>query len=114
MEEFFGIVLLDGSEIVLKIYTISTKKWQLVHALNHDLLDYKREKQITPYTIAEAIADLLSASYTQKVIEWRICGRNIAKKTTSEVALALGIKIEYLDRKREQELLCKGMFTETW
>ncbi len=114
MIELFGIIFVDDSEIVLRVYTIQDKKWQLIYYTSRDLLDKKREKIITPYTIAETIADLFSTKYVQKVVEWKICTRGITRETASEIAHATGLKIEHLERVREQELLCKGLFTEFW
>lgn len=114
MIETFGIIFVDNTEIVLRIYNIEKKQWQLIHYASHDLLDQKREKMITPYTIAEAIADLFSTTYTQKVIEWKICTRGISRDSAAEIAHATGMKVEHLERIREQELLCKGLFTEFW
>jgi hypothetical protein len=114
MIEFFGIIFIDGTEIVLRVYTIENKHWQLTHYASRDLLDKKREKEITPLTIAEAIADLFSTTYVQKVVEWKICTRGLSKKTATEIAHATGLKIEHIERIREQELLCKGLFTEFW
>lgn len=114
MIESFGIIFVDGTEIVLRVYTIEKKQWQLIHYVSHDLLDRKRERTITPYTIAEAIADLFSTTYVQKVIEWKICTRGITRETAAEIAHATGLKVEHLERVREQELLCKGLFTEFW
>lgn len=112
--EFFGIILVDGSEIVLRIYNIDNKQWQLVHYTNRDLIDTKEEKKITAYDIAEVIADLFSTTYTHKVVEWKICTRDITRETAVEIAQATGLKVEHLERVREQELLCKGLFTEFW
>lgn len=114
MIEYFGIIFVDDAEIILRIYTVSNKKWQLTHYSSHDLLDRRREKTITPYTIAESIADLFSTTYAQKVIEWKICTRGITRETASEIAHATGLKLEHLERIREQELICKGLFTEFW
>lgn len=114
MIEHFGIIFVDGTEIVLRVYTIANKQWQLVHYKSLDLLDKRREKTITPYTIAETIADLFSTTYALKVVEWKICTRGITREVAAEIAHATGLKIEHLERIREQELLCKGLFTEFW
>lgn len=114
MIEFFGIIFVDNTEIILRIYSIDFNNWQLVHYTSRDLLDKKREKKITPYDLAETIADLFSTTYTHKVIEWKICTRGITRDSAAEIAHATGLKVEHLERTREQELLCKGLFTEFW
>lgn len=114
MIEYFGIIFVDDTEIILRVYATHNKSWQLTHYTSRDLLDKKREKHITAYTIAEVIADLFSTTHVQKVVEWKICVRGLTKEVVSEIAHATGLKIERLERTREQELLCKGLFTEFW
>lgn len=114
MKEIFAIILVDGTEIILRVYRIEGDKWRLLHYDSRDLIDRKSEKEVTPYNVAEIIADLFSTTYTQEVVEWRICARNLSRQTVAEIALAVGFKIEYLERIREQELICKGAFTELW
>jgi len=114
MREFFGIIFADSTEIILRVYQVDENKWQLLHYTSRDLTDKKRQKAITAYDLAEVIAEFFSTSYTQHIIEWKICAREIARETVTEIGLATGLKVEYLDRAREQELICKGMFTELW
>jgi hypothetical protein len=114
MQEFYGIILVDGSEIILRVYQTDGKSWQLMHYTSRDLLDKKIEKNVTAYDIAEVIADFFSTTYTQKVIEWRICARGHTRETVAEIAQATGLRVEHVLRNREQELLCKGLFTEFW
>ena len=114
MNEYFGIIFVDNTEIVLRIYSIDDNQWQLTHYTSTDLLDKKREKTISAYDIAEVIADLFSTTYSHKVIEWKICTRGITRDTAAEIAHATGLKVEHLERIREQELICKGLFSEFW
>ncbi|HSA83753.1 MAG TPA: hypothetical protein VLF20_02615 [Patescibacteria group bacterium] len=114
MKDLYGIILVDGSEIILRIYQTENNQWQMIYTSTQDLVNKKREKLLTAYDIAEAIADLFSTTYTQKVIEWRICARFQPQEMIGEIAKATGLRVEYLDRTREQELLSKGMFTEFW
>lgn len=114
MIELFGIIFVDDTEIVLRIYSIEKRNWQLVHYTSQDLLDNRREATISAYDIAEVIVFLFSQSYSQKVVEWKICARGITKATAAEIAHATGIKVEHLQRIREQELICKGLFSEFW
>lgn len=114
VRENFGIIFVDNTEILLRVYKTENNKWQLVHYDSCDLLDTSREKTITAYTIAEVIAEFFSKTFTQEVVEWRICARNISRQMVYEIAQAVGLKIEYLERIREQELISKGLFTEAW
>lgn len=114
MIEYFGIIFVDDTEIILRIYSVDNKEWQLIRYTSRDLLDKRREKTINAYIIAEEIADLFSTTYATKVIEWKICTRGVSRETAAEIAHATGLKLECLERLREQELLCKGLFTEFW
>lgn len=114
MIEFYGIIIVDTTEIILRVYKADGEEWQLLHFVSRDLINKKPESKVTAYDIAEIVADLFSTTFTQKVIEWRICARGITKETVSEIAFATGLRVEHLDRSREQELICKGMFTELW
>ena len=114
VREFYGIILIDGSEITLRVYKIEGNNWQLIHYNSRDLVDKKLESGISAYTIAEVIADFFAKTLTQEVVECQICARNVTKQTAVDIAQAIGLKVEYLERVREQELLCKGLFTEVW
>ena len=114
MKDFYGVILIDGSEVILRVYQIDDKKWQLFYYTSRDLVDKKREKNINAYDIAEIVADLFSTTHVQTVIEWKIFSRKITREIAAEIALALGLKIEHLENRREQELICKGAFTELW
>ena len=114
MKEFFGIILADNTEVILRVYQVENSKWQLLHYTACDITSKKLENKITAYDIAEVIAEFFTSTYTQNIIEWKICAREIARETITEISLATGLQIEYLNRAREQELICKGMFTELW
>lgn len=114
MTEYVGIIFVDDTEVVLRIYSVKDSQWQLAHYASQDLLDTKREKTISAYDIAEVIADLFVRTYAHTVVEWKICTRGITKETAAEIAHATGLKVEHLNRIREQELICKGLFSEFW
>lgn len=114
MKEFFGVLMIDTTEVVLRIYQKDDKQWRLHHYADKDLIDFRREKTISPYDIAEVIADFFSDFHSQSVIEWKICVRNSTKENAAQIALAIGQRIEFLGRQREQELISKGLFTEMW
>jgi hypothetical protein len=114
MNEFYGILLLDLAEIILRVYQTDGKQWNLLHYFSHDLATKKLESDINALDITDAIIDFLSRSTTQNITEWKICSRGFSEETISIVSEATGFKIERLERAREQELLCKGMFTELW
>jgi hypothetical protein len=109
MKEFYGVILLDQTEIILRVYQISEQKWNLLHYFSKNITS-----DLPASAIIAIIAEILSLSYTQKILDWKLCSRNIPDSTITQVAKATGLKIEALPLHREQELLCKGVFTETW
>jgi len=114
MSECFGVILIDKEEIVLRVYQADGKEWKLLHYFNNNLLTRKSEDEITAIDIAEAIVDILAGAYAQHVSEWRIGSRGVAGTMVRNVSQAIGLRVEQLIKTREQELLCKGMFTELW
>ncbi len=46
--------------------------------------------------------------------EWKLCRRHYPKKIIQDLSKTLNIPVEPISLHREQELLCKGMFTELW
>jgi hypothetical protein len=114
MKDFYGILLLDKAEIVLRIYQTDGKQWRLLHYISNDLAEKKAEADITALDITEVIIDFFSKNVTQNVSEWKICSRGFSPEMLKPVSDATGFRIERLERIREQELLCKGMFTELW
>ena len=114
MREFYGVLLLDQTEVILRIYQIDNKEWRLLYYLSRDLGDKKPEATITAMDITEVITDFLGKKSTQHITDWHVCSRGIPQATIDAVSEATGFTIELLNRSREQELLCKGMFTELW
>lgn len=113
MTEFLGIILIDNAEIVLRIYKITSTKWQLLHMKKH-LLPADTLNKPTDLAFIEALTDFLSAPYAQKVIDWRVCARNVQREIIAKIVHDIPLPIEVLESKREQELLCKGLCTEFW
>jgi hypothetical protein len=103
-----GIILLDDSEIIFRIYQITHYEWKLNHyhsaPLTYQILDVNE--------ILEIIGDFFTAKYVQHVTAWKICSRQYPKKVVTDIAQNLSIDVENLGMIREQELLCKGMLTE--
>lgn len=103
-----GIILLDESEIIFRIYQITHYEWKLSHyhsaPLSYQILDVNE--------ILEIIQDFFAAKYVQDVAAWKICSRQYPKKVVTDIAQGLSIDVEDLGMIREQELLCQGMLTE--
>ena len=109
----YGIILLDGTEVIFRIYEISDREWRLFH-YHSAIIEPSTEHRIQASDIMEIIGDFFATDYAQHIAEWRIGSRDLSTKLISELAHALDIRIENLSLHREQELLCKGIFTELW
>lgn len=114
MKEFYGVLLLDKAEIILRVYQAGEHEWQLIHYFSRDLADKKRESEIDEHDITQIILEFLTEKATQNIADWKVCSRGISEAVVQEVANATGFMIERLTSHREQELLCKGLFTELW
>lgn len=111
MRERFGIILLDEMEIIFRIYETTDHEWKLFH-YHSAILPEIRQTVISD--ILEIIGNFFTSNYAEHITEWKICSRHYPKKFISELSQALSIAIEDITLHREQELLCKGMFTELW
>lgn len=114
MRRRYGIVLLDSTEIIFRIYEISEKEWKLIHYHSSKLFTITPEGEIRTADILEVIAEFLTTQYAQHIAEWKICSRHLPDPLIKDVEKGVGFKIEMISPQREQELLCKGMFTELW
>ncbi|HVA96485.1 MAG TPA: hypothetical protein VND99_02425 [Candidatus Acidoferrales bacterium] len=104
-----GIILLDESEIIFRIYETTDHEWKLFHFHSSIL-----EPTCSTNDILEIIADFFASEYARQIPEWKICSRYHSKKLLRNLTQALDIAIEDVNLHREQELLCKGIFTELW
>ena len=113
MKEFFGIMLLERNEIVLRVYQTDGNEWRLFNYFKKSIAtDTSIEN--TPSSIAYILKEIIASSFTKQVSTWKLCSRGIDKATLAKVAQEIGMNIEPLTEPREQELLSKGMFTELW
>ncbi|HWY79205.1 MAG TPA: hypothetical protein VNW29_02505 [Candidatus Sulfotelmatobacter sp.] len=106
-----GVILLDESEIIFRIYETTNHEWKLFHYYS-SLLPPPTLVQIND--ILEIIGDFFTTEYAQHIAEWKICSRHYPIQLVNNLSHALAITIEDINLHREQELLCKGMFTELW
>lgn len=107
MKERYGIIFVDRTQVILRVYETDNKEWKL--------LQYQeRELTIEKNDIADVITELLSLPYSQHIAEWKACSRNLSETLLSNITLATGLQVERLSKLREQELICKGVFTELW
>lgn len=113
MLEKIGIILLDGDEVIIRIYNQDNQKWELSKYQSYDLATFDACKHVSAREILEIIADVSLARYAAHVTEWKICARNVADDVVHEVANTISMHVELLSLAREQELLCKGILMET-
>jgi hypothetical protein len=107
----YGIILLETTEIIFRVYETTDHEWKLFHY--HSSL-IPSTTQLETNIIVEIIGNFFSTPYAQHVAEWKICSRNYSKKIIQELSRAIDMNIEDISLHREQELICKGMFTELW
>ncbi|MEK7571494.1 MAG: hypothetical protein AAB553_04405 [Patescibacteria group bacterium] len=110
MKQKCGIIFLDASEVIVRIYEVTDKEWSLFYFHTTTL----QFKTIRSLHVTEILADFFLTKPAQEVNDWKICTRQLSLALTNEVSLATGMQIERLTPIREQELLCRGMFTELW
>ncbi|MGH7203551.1 MAG: hypothetical protein ACREHC_03865 [Candidatus Levyibacteriota bacterium] len=111
MNRRHGVILLDEGEIIFRIYETSDQEWKLFHY--HSALIHG-DKVIDTSEILEVIGNFFTTDYAQHIADWKICSRQFSEKIINDISSALAISVENLSIHREQELLCKGMFTELW
>lgn len=111
MSQRHGVILLDEREVIFRIYETSSHEWKLFHYHSSLLRD---DNAIDTSEVLEIIGNFFTTDYAQHIADWKICSRQFPKKLANDISRALAISVEDLSIHREQELLCKGMFTELW
>ncbi len=114
MRQRFGILLIDRTEIILRIYETTTKEWKLLQYKSAVVSSIVDDQALQERAIVETISEMLILDEAQHIAEWKICSRLVSQPILEVISSAIGIEIEDLPLLREQELLCKGMFTELW
>jgi len=111
MRRHHGIILLDDMEIIFRIYETTDHEWRLFHYHSAILPNLE---QVDISDILEIIGTFFATDYVQDIAEWKMCSRHYPKKVTAALSEALDMTVEDMSLHREQELICKGMFTELW
>jgi hypothetical protein len=112
-----GIILLEKTEIIIRIYEVNKDAWKLIHYQNFHLMLRNApvvHQDSLANEISTMLADFLTTDKARYVTQWKTGSRTIAQTTLNRVSASLGLEIESLSFIREQELLCKGLFTELW
>lgn len=108
MRKTFGIILLEHTTIVLRIYETDMKEWKLTHYKSATLASGDNARMI------QGLNDLMIDSSEPKVTAWKIGARDLPFEKLQVIASAISLPIESLTQLREHELISKGMFTELW
>ncbi len=114
MEGQFCIILLDKIEVIIRLYEATNQEWKLTHYQSKHLEIPSENSEIDASLIIEVLAEFLSSEEAKVVNDWRICARSLPQPLLQDVSKATGFPVENLTPAREQELICKGMFTELW
>lgn len=107
----YGIILVDGTEVVIWIYEQQKFHWNIIYHQTRDLIPLSKQP-LESTEIIEAITQALLSGYSYKIDDWKIIARNLSDITTREISLALGLKVSNLTLIHEQELLSKGALME--
>ncbi len=106
MKPRYGVLLVDGKEVIVGIYERNKNEYNLIH------YEHTGIKKITPTRVTEVIANIFYSFATEHVIDWKLAARNTSAKVIDDISSATGFPIENITHIREQELLCKGILTE--
>jgi hypothetical protein len=110
----YGIILLEKSALIIRIYEADNKAWKLLHYQNNQFKSSSTSGNSSTADLIELMAKLLTSDAAQYVSEWKTGARQIPAVLLQNISSAIGLEIEDITLQREQELLCKGMFTELW
>ena len=115
MKDLYGILFVDHSDVILRVYQADKKEWRLMHYLKKDLTRNKKpQESVSAFEIAQALSEFFATTYAQHIMEWKMFARGVSLDTVTAITSASGFHVELLTPAREQELLGKGMFTEFW
>lgn len=114
MKQRYGVILLERTEVVIRIYEVANTQWKLLKYYNKQIAQTPNDPDREVTLILETLNECLLAEYAQHIADWRTCARFLPQPLLQIISQATGFKIENLTHLREQELLCKGMFTELW
>jgi hypothetical protein len=114
MIQKFGVILLEKPEIIIRIYEADNKEWRLIHYQSIPMQFSLHDEELSTRATIMTLSEFLISSDAEHVTEWKTCARGFNHRLIREISLTLGLTIENLTVLREQELLCKGMFTELW
>lgn len=104
-------ILIDNRQIIVNIFDKSPEQ------INSNKSIYKKLKQknnkLFTGSIVEFIAQIAISPEAQSASDWKIYGRKISPDILKKIESATSVSIEKLTSKREQELICRGIMSES-
>ena len=105
MKSFYGVILLEKQGIYVRLYEVTNHAWKLIQ--------YQKFES-SPDEISSILANFFTTKEAQYITQWKTGARGLPQSLLNTVSSTLGLAIDSLTMIREQELLCKGLFTELW
>lgn len=110
MNQGMGIILLDGLEVVARIYVSSGKhKWRLLDYQRKDVTSFRKSVSLDTSDFIETISQILLSKTGRHIEEWKILARHLPEFVIKDVRLATNFEVMELTLIREQELICLGV-----
>ena len=104
-------IFIDNKEVIVNIFDKSPE-----HISNNKHI-YKKLKQknnkLLTSGIVEFIAQIAISPEAQSASDWKIYGRKINPNILKKIESATSVSVEKLTSKREQELICRGIMSES-
>jgi hypothetical protein len=104
-------ILLDEKQVIVNIFNKSSEQI-ITSKYIYKRLKQKNNKLFTA-SIVEFIAQIAISPEAQSASDWKIYGRKINPNILKKIGSATSVSIEKLTSKREQELICKGIMSES-
>ena len=104
-------ILLDEKQVIVNVFSKSPEQI-IISKYIYKRLKQKNNKLFTA-SIVEFIAQIAISPEAQSASDWKIYGRKINPNILKKIGSATSVSIEKLTSKREQELICKGIMSES-
>lgn len=113
MGKRIGIILLDGTEVIVAIFAQSRSlKWEKLFFQVRALNTVNSQKQINYLAVVEKLAEVLLFGLKLNIRNWRVLSRHISAEILKQISQVTKLKIKTLDLVLEQELICRGVLSE--
>lgn len=110
MNQGMGVILLDGLEVVARIYVSAGKnKWKLLDYQRKEVSSFSRNSILDTSDFIETISQIFLSKTGRHIEEWRILSRHLPEFVIKDVRLATNFEVVVLTRILEQELICLGV-----